>query len=292
LRGEPLSCSVNARAGKESEYRIFPTREVRKVIVIGGGPAGMEAARVAALRGHRVTLFEKRAALGGQLLCGIIPPYKEEWRTFIGYLSTQISKLGVEVKLNEEFTIETAKEHKADVVIVATGATPIIPEVPGVNGNNVCTAIEILEGTKKIGNGMSRIIVLGGGSIGCEVAEFLYQKGKRITVLEMLDHIGENIDEYNRWIVLDRINNTDIRIETNIEAQEITERGVKVVRFGKYQEFFEADLIVIAVGMRSVDKIAKELEGEVPILHKIGDCVKAGKVKNAIEAGFQISMKI
>jgi pyruvate/2-oxoglutarate dehydrogenase complex dihydrolipoamide dehydrogenase (E3) component len=248
----------------------------------------MEAARVAASRGHKVTLFEKSNALGGQLLYAAIPPYKEEWRTLVSYLSTQLKKLDVEVRLDDECTVRTVERQKPDVVIVATGAAPAIPEIPGIKRKNVVAALEVLEEKKKVGQ---EVIVVGGGSTGCEVAEFLYRKGKKVTILEMLDRIGEDIGNWNRWVVIDRLR-ANVRIETKAKVEKITKRGVHVTWAGRYPEFFEADSVVIAVGMKSTDKLAKDLQRKGVSLYKIGDCAKPGKVKEAIASGFRAGLRV
>ncbi|GAJ13208.1 unnamed protein product, partial [marine sediment metagenome] len=222
---QPLGCSVNAMAGREAECSITATDSPKKVLVIGGGPAGMEAARVAALRGHRVTLFEKKDKLGGQLLYAAIPPYKDEWNTLIDYLTVQMRKLDVEVRLNEEATARVVEEGKPDAVIVATGAVPIIPDIPGIDGKNVATAIDVLIWNKEMGQS---VVIIGGGLIGCETAEFLSQKGKQVAIVEMLPCVGNDIGGFNRWVILDRLKAAGIRTEVKTKILEITERGVKV----------------------------------------------------------------
>lgn len=289
MKGKPVTCSVNTKAGKELEYPLIAAKNSKKVFVIGGGPAGMEAARIASQRGHHVTLFEKGPKLGGQLLSAVLPPYKEEWSTLVNYLVTQLRKFNVEVRLNEECTVRTVKESEPDAVIVATGATPILPNIPGVDKGNVVTAMEALMGSKQVG---PNVVIVGGGSIGCETAEFLFKMGKRVTILEMLDRIGADIGEWNRWVIVDRLNAGGIRVETGSKVELINERGVKIIRPNGLQEFFEADSVVIAVGMRSKDKISEELNGKVISLYKVGDCLEPRKVKQAIEGGFLAGLQV
>jgi 2,4-dienoyl-CoA reductase (NADPH2) len=284
-----MSCSVNPQAGMEREYVIKQAPKGRRVFILGGGPAGMEAARVAALRGHRVTLFEATDRLGGQLLYAAIPPYKEEWKTTISYLIIQLEKLKVEVKLNHAPMAEEIASGKPDAVIIATGAIPHLLDLPGIKGPNVATAIDVLAGRKEPGQ---NVVVLGGGSTGCETAEFLAQKGKQVTILEMLPRIGGDYGPANRYVVIDRLVAAGIRLETGVKAQAIAKTGVKVIRNGLYPEFFEADTVVLSAGMVSNDEIARALEGKVPTVFKIGDAAKPASVKEAMESAFKIAMHI
>jgi 2,4-dienoyl-CoA reductase-like NADH-dependent reductase (Old Yellow Enzyme family)/thioredoxin reductase len=284
-----MTCAVNAQAGKEGQYVIQSADKAKKVLVIGGGLAGMEAARVAALRGHQVTLFEAKDRLGGLILYGTIPPYKEEWNTTVQYLAGQLKKLRVEVKVNVTCTGRDVEEARPDVVVVATGSAPVIPDLPGIHGSNVATALDVLAGRKQTGQ---TVVIVGGGSTGCETAEFLAQKGKRVTILEMLAKIGADYGPMNRWVVIDRLVSGGIRLETGAKVEAITEKGVKVLRAGLYPEFFEADSVVLALGMKSDDGLARSLEGRGVPVFKAGDLVKPASVTEAIESGFKIGLQI
>ena len=206
----------------------------------------------------------------------------------IRYLSTQLKKLTVDIRLGEEYTADRIENDKPDAVIIATGAAPIIPDIPGIAGQNVATAFEVLDGSKAVGQS---VLVVGGGAIGCETAEYLHRNGKHVTLLEMTDFIGKDIGEWNRWVVLDRIRE-NVRLETNVKLEEIRDKGVIATRADKHPAFFKADSVVIAVGMRSVDRLANELKDTAASLHVIGDCSRLGKVRDAIAAGFQAALEI
>jgi len=283
-----IRCSVNARAGREAEYSIEPAKQRKKVFVVGGGPAGMEAARVAAMRGHDVTLADNQKQLGGQLLVAILPPHKEELGNLTRYLAGQMDKLGVKVKLGKEVTGRTVEEAKPDIVIVATGATPIVPDIPGVKGKNVATAIHVLTGRQEVGE---NVVIVGGGMVGCETAEFLAEKGKKVTILEMLGRIGADIGRTTRWVTIGRLRSLGVRMERNAKVEEIKESGVRASRDGG-TEFFEADSVVLAVGMEPNRELARQLEKKVKALHIIGDSAEPGKVTEAIESALRVAREI
>ncbi len=286
--GKPMVCSVNARVGREAEYRIEAAKEPKKVLVVGGGPGGMEAARVAAMRGHQVTLCERKDRLGGNLITAATPPYKSEISSLTEYLTKQVEKLGIRIKLSEEVTAKSIEEDKPDVVIVATGATPIILDIPGVKGSNVFTALEVLANSNLVAE---RVIIIGGGLIGCETAEFLAKKGKKVTILEVLESIGSDVLAVNRGCITERLRKAGIRMETRTKVEEITDRGVRVRHNGE-TEFFDGETIVLAVGMIPEKELAEELQGKVAELHVIGDCVAAGRIVDAIEGGFRTGQQI
>ena len=287
-RRVPIGCSVNARMGKEREYTLTPTETPKNIWVIGGGPGGMEAARIAAKRNHKVTLFDNRDRLGGQLLYADLPPHKGEWRSFITYQSGQLKKLGVKVELNKEIQVEDIQSGRPDAVIVATGARSLIPPIEGVYGPNVSTCVDVLTGRKTVGD---EAVIIGAGAVGCETAEFLLERGKKVTLIEMQAEIAPDVDFWNRWILLDRLAKTDLRIMTETSAEEINSEGVRVKNQGQ-AEFIAADSVVLAVGARSYNALLNELRGKFENIHAIGDCVKPQKVRQAVDEGFRIGMTI
>jgi NADPH-dependent 2,4-dienoyl-CoA reductase/sulfur reductase-like enzyme len=172
VQGGQATCIVNPAAGREKEMAILPAARPKRVLVAGGGPAGLEAARVAALRGHQVTLYEKERKLGGQVNLASVPPLMQELSQLIKYLAVQVRKAGAKVEVGKEVTPELVDEIKPDVVIVATGGRPMVPQnIPGIDKNPVVTAHEVLAGHKA---SMARkVIIVGGGMVGCETADFL-----------------------------------------------------------------------------------------------------------------------
>jgi 2,4-dienoyl-CoA reductase (NADPH2) len=286
--GTPVECSVNARAGREAEYSIEAANKRKNVLIIGGGPAGMEAARIAALRGHQVSLWEKNRGLGGQLLLASVPPDKGEINTLREYFIKQMDKMGVQVKLGVNVTTEAVVESHADVVIVATGAVPRVIDIPGVKGNNVVTALEVLAGRKEISE---RVIIVGGGMVGCETALFLAKQSRQVTILEMLDRVGYDLERVNRWVIMSKLRQTGVKMETRAKVVEITNKGVRAVR-GEVVDFFQGDTVVLAVGMRPNNELARELRGKVAELHVIGDCSEPRRIAEAIKEGFCVAREI
>jgi 2,4-dienoyl-CoA reductase (NADPH2) len=290
-RTEPIYCQVNARAGRELELNIARTKKPKKVFVVGGGPGGMEAARVAGLRGHKVTLFEKSDKLGGSLNAAGAPSVKDGIGYFRDYLIKQMKKEGIKVRLNTEVDNAIIEKERPDAVIVATGATPIIPDIAGVTGKNVVFAADVLTGKKSVGN---KIVIIGGGMVGCEVADFLHEeRGKSdITVLEMLPKVAVDVGPTLRWVVRKRLNEFKIKIKTDARVSEITDKGVKSV-CGGATAVFEADTVVIAVGYESYNKLARAIEGKAGVsVRLVGDCDKVARIAEAVESGFRTALQV
>jgi 2,4-dienoyl-CoA reductase-like NADH-dependent reductase (Old Yellow Enzyme family)/thioredoxin reductase len=277
-------CSVNLELCREEEYRITPAESKRTVAVVGGGPAGLEAARVAALKGHTVTLFEKRQ-LGGALLEAALPEFKApDIQPLIAYLSTQMTKLGITVK-NEAATLEALKAGAYEAVIVATGAIPLgLEHVPGITSEKVVTAFQVLRGEARLG---PSVIVVGGGIVGTEVGLVVAEQGKRVTFVEMLDTFMNNITPDEKVVYQERFATRDVTIRTGRRLAQVTATGVTVVdRYG-CPEDIPADSVVLAAGFRPDRGLLDDLARELPELQVLeaGDCVRPRKIFDAIHEG-------
>ena len=283
-----LPCSVNAELGREWENRTAPTDIPKKVLIVGGGPAGMEAARVAALRGHKVTLWEAKDRLGGTLIPASVAPYKDDIANLTAYLSTQIGKLGVEVELNKEAKPEAILKERADEVILAIGGVPIIPEIPSVERENVVTAIDVLTGKKEVGE---KVAIIGGSMVGCETAEYLASKGRKVTIIEMLPAIARDLGVTNRRALRTRVLAAGVEVLTSTEAKAITESGVTVEDAGQTRTI-DADSVVLAVGFKPNTGLWEALKDKVPGLHLIGDAARPNKILEATRAGWNLACDI
>jgi len=286
---EPIRCTVNAVTGREDEWAITPAKGVKKVLVVGGGPAGMEAARVAALRGHQVTLFEKGQALGGQLLLACKPPRKGRIKEFMDYLAGQMAKQGVLVNLGKEVTSELVTEIRPDALVLATGVDTIIPDIPGVNSSKVVKAEDVLSGRVQVG---PRVAVIGGGEVGCEVAELLAEKGKKVTVVELLDKMAAKLSPNGRHFLLYSLAKRGVVMVTGARINQITEEGLTITSRRGKQQAVPADHIVLAVGSRPNAVLAGEVKGKVESIYLIGDCVEPRRIADAIEEGFRVGLQL
>jgi NADPH-dependent 2,4-dienoyl-CoA reductase/sulfur reductase-like enzyme len=249
----------------------------------------MEAARVAVLRGHDVTLFEKENKLGGQLIPASVPSFKHPVKEQIRYLENQINKLGVKVKLGRKATPALIKRLKPDAVILATGASHLVPDIPGVERQNVATASEILLGKKKAGE---RVAIIGGGDVGCELAWFLAEQGRKATIIEMQYAVASGMNLFSRFYLLNKLTELGVETAVGTMAEKITDKGVVVIDMDGNKKVIETDTVVLAVGFKSNNGLAEELKGAVPELYTIGDCAKLGKIKGAIHSGARAGHRI
>ena len=286
--GFNLSCSVNAVTGREGELTMEPAPKPKKVMVVGGGPGGMEAARVAALRGHKVTLYERQNELGGQLIPAAVPPHKGELPKLNRYLAYQLEKSTVQVKLGAEVTPELVDKEKPDAVILATGSMHLIPEIPGMSRNKVANATDVLLGRVNVGK---KVVVIGGSLVGCETALYLAQKVKKLTIVEMLDSImPDDPPNWPRMVKL--LTESKVKILTGAKVLEITDKGIVIAGKNKRRSTLETDTIVLATGATPNDQLAKSIEGKVSEIYLAGDCVQPKRIVNAIDDGARLGREV
>jgi NADPH-dependent 2,4-dienoyl-CoA reductase/sulfur reductase-like enzyme len=278
---------------------IVPSRGKKKrVVVIGGGPAGMSCARVAAERRHEVILYEREDRLGGQVLVGSAPKGKDELLKVPRWYEHQFRKLGVKVFLNTEATPSMVGELKPDVIVLAQGAEPIIPDARGIYRENVVRAIDVLNGNSEVGD---RVVVVGGGMVGIETAEYLAEKGKKVAIVEMLPKIGLDLGLTQRLAHWRRIPQLDIKIYTDARLWEVFENGINVImkveleheeRKGEEVVFVPADTVVVAVGQMPVKGPVDEWKKRAGQVFEVGDCVEPLRIVDAIHDGARLGLKI
>jgi len=283
--GCELRCAVNAQVFREKELRIEPAEKPKKVFVIGGGPGGMEAARVAALRGHRVTLYEKEDRLGGYLPAASSPEHKKDIMPFLTWHSSNLEHTGATVVLGKEATAELVLQEKPDAVVVSIGASPFVPEIPGVERPNVVSAIDVLLGRVTPGD---EVVIAGGGLVGCDVAMFLADKGRRVSIIEMLPDVVLDMVEADgsRAQIVKLLDQKEITCHTNLKVEKIIDDGVIAVNQGGVSQTVKGDTVVLALGLKPRTKLYEALKDKIPELHAIGDCVEARKIGDAVREGF------
>jgi 2-enoate reductase len=287
FEGKYVSCAVNPQTGMERDFRLTPAERKKTVLVVGGGPGGAEAARVAAVRGHDVTLCDKNPTLGGQIRAASVHGVKEQLHLLADYYSVQLAKTGVKVELGKAMDAAEVARRKPDVVILATGATPILPVPEGADRpDNAYTVEDVLLDRGQIDLG-SKVVVVGGGEMGCEIALHLVQKhrGLSVTLVEQFGELATNAFHSTRLLLKKRVEESGITVMFNTRLAEVG-KGKVTVEAGDKRKSVDADAVVFAVGYRSNEVLAEALRGAVPELYTIGDCNKPRQVLGAVWEGF------
>lgn len=283
-------CDVNPRTGRE--HRIKPPQSVadpKKVVVIGGGPAGMEAALTASKCGHEVVLFEKSPALGGLLKITDNDPTKYLLNSLKNYYVAQVAKSRIKVRLNTEATKELVASEKPDAIILATGSLPIVPRIPGADGPNVYTAVTAHLPEAKLGK---KVTIIGGNMVGCETAISLGRDGKEVTLIEMTGTLHNDSNA-----ILDRsldihLGKAGVNCITNAKCTSIDPNGVTLELMGGAAQYIEADSVVLAVGMAPQRGLADELYAGAGIYFEAGDCIKPATLSQATRTGHYAALDI
>lgn len=290
--GKTISCAVNPVAGGELLHRLEPATETRRVLVAGGGVAGMEAARAAHIRGHRVTLYEKSTELGGHLKEAAVPDFKKDLARLLEWYRTQMSKLHLKINLDTEVTPEVIESERPDVVIIATGSTAIIPNIPGINNPKVICVTNLLLSDKEIGE---KVLVMGGGMIGLETALWLAKKGKKVAVVEKLSHVGTDGAIANKEMLLDLLAFHGVEIQVDTEIRRVSDGYVETVNKNDSKEAtLQYDNLVLASGLSSADELYQDLELRSPEMeiYRVGDCKSPRKIIHAVWDSYHIVRSI
>ncbi len=329
---QSIICAVNAAMGRENEFRIEPVPVPKKVLVVGGGPAGMEAARVASMRGHQVTLCEKEPRLGGSLFFAAMA--RRENEDLINYLAGQLKKLRVDVRLSGEVTTDLVAELKPDAVIVAVGPDYPDLDVPGAERDIVIGSAQFRQmlsgrlngdanqklnsrqrmvlglGSPLVRSSMTpemirrltkiwmplgkRVVIMGGDLVGCELAEFLVERGRKVTVLETGASLASEMEMSIplAWLIVEHLQEKGVAMLTEVNYEEITSNGVTITDKDGHRRTFEADTVVLATGIKPNLKLYESIAAIVSETRGVGDCMELRFIKGSIADGASAAMAI
>ena len=298
-------CHINPLVGHEYDFPFNPTDKPRKVLIIGAGPGGMYTAVTAAERGHDVTVWEKSKQIGGQLNLAVVSPGKQEMCKWLTHLNYRAKKAGVKFEFKKEATVENVKEFAPDAVVVATGATPLIPTfIKGVGDYPVITTHDVL--SRKVTIPKGTVCILGGGEVACETAEMIMADARpnsfattgsigdvEVTLVEMQPQLMTGVCLPNRNIALASLRREGVKSYINSKVLEVTEHDVKIQHKDGSEEWLKGfDYIILGLGSRKYDPLSEELKTFVPEVHVIGDAVKPGQSSDAMHQGFHIGYEL
>jgi len=286
--GRPLSCAVNPCVGRESLYSLKKADKPGKVLIAGGGVAGLEAARTAAIRGFKVILCEKNQELGGNLIPAGIPHFKKDIHRLLEWYKSVVRDLDVDLRLGCPVTPDLVSHEEADVVVVATGAEAIIPNLPGIEKDSVMTATDILLGRRSSGE---EVLVVGGGLIGCETAIWLAQQGKKVALAEMRGELMAGkpaVPHVNREMILDMLAFHKVEVMTGTSLAEVTDSGALFSGKSPQKAYLQADSIVLSVGLAPNQRLYKDIQEVESDLYLVGDAREPRNIMGAVWDSYEV----
>jgi 2,4-dienoyl-CoA reductase-like NADH-dependent reductase (Old Yellow Enzyme family)/thioredoxin reductase len=289
LRKDSVRCAVNPETGNEARFRIARAAQPKRIWVVGGGPAGLKAAEIAARRGHQVMLFEKTSILGGRVRIGSTPPYKAILNEFIDYLERRVRVLGVSVALEREFTPDLLVGEKPDGIIVATGAFSRLPDWKGVCDSQPLTVDNVLSNDAAVGQ---NVLVIGGGGNGTEIADYLSEKGKNVTIVEMLETLASDLVVHLQHFLIQRLRQKGVTFLTSTRVLELG-KGFAIVEDASGRRKLEGfDTIVLAIGQAPNNTVYQALKGKIAELYVIGDASQPREIIDAVYEGEEVAVRI
>lgn len=291
-RGERARCAVNPEAGREREWALNPVATGRRVMVVGSGPAGMEAARIARLRGHQVSIWERDGELGGKLEVAGLAPSKHEVLRYKAFQAARLRALGVEIHTGAEVDAATVAEQRPDVVVVATGADPLVPPIPGIGGAHVHDAQDLLRGAVEVPAG-ARVVVVGGGATGCETAELLVARGVQVAIVEMARGIGSGIEAITRRQMVRALRRDGVQVLTGATVVGIEPGGVRFTGADGGEQELPADVVALAIGWRpSGWRFSGPLRETGVEVRVLGDADAPGDFVRAVNTGADAALSL
>ncbi|MDR1900046.1 MAG: NAD(P)/FAD-dependent oxidoreductase [Treponema sp.] len=288
-RHEGLACLANPFTGREGETRIVKTDTPKKVVVIGGGPAGLMASWICAKKGHEVICYEKTGKLGGEMRLAGHPPTKGNIISLVGNYITMCKNSGVKFVLNTEATEDLVVREKPNAVIISTGSIPLVPNIPGIRDTSAVNARDILDGKVMAGQ---KILIVGGGAVGSETADFLGEHARTVTLVEMLDDIALDEEAAARMYLMERLAKYGTKIITGAKVKKFVSDGVVCLKNGEEQTLTGFDMVILAMGTTAYNPLESVLKGKVKELYVVGDALKARKALEAIREAADAALKI
>lgn len=285
-----IACVINPAHGLDETPVIRKAESTKNILVIGAGPAGLEFARTAAIRGHKVTIFEKDNRLFGQLNIASVPPHKDEMIRLLEFYEQEMNRLQINIEFNKEGTIENIRQFNADEVVIATGAIPLLPKFKGIDNQKTVTSWDVLDNKTQL---QGKVAIIGGGSVGVETAEFIGNKGHETIIVEMLDEIAQ--DEGSMKILIEKtLKENKTEIYTGHSLYEITEKGIIIKDSSDEEKNIDCDMVVCAIGARPNNMLAEQLKNSNVNFHEIGDCKfdKVRLISDAVRDGFNLALEM